>query len=102
MTLLHTNQPPTTTISTMPSPLDQPEQVTPAEQAPQETAESSTTDDQPPQPLAIDFGEASNNPENPQDGPVQPMDLGGDNIIKLDSLGPMIVNSDGVSSVAAH
>lgn len=82
----------------MPSPLDNPEQPTPAEAQGEPIVGSITTHDQPPQPLAIDFGEATGESTNTQDEKLQTMDLGEDNVIKLDSLGPMIINSDGVSA----
>lgn len=80
----------------MPSPLDDPEQPAPSEVQGGSVVVSNVNDDQPPQPLAIDFGEASGESGHTQDPTVQTMDLGEDNVIKLDSLGPMIVNSDGV------
>lgn len=82
----------------MPSPLDNPEQPTPLETQDESAAGSSTTGDQPPQPLAIDFGEASCHPTETRTEPVQTMDIGEDNVIKLDALGPMIINSDGVGA----
>ena len=82
----------------MPSPLDQPEQPTPAEtQGDSSVAEgSSVTDDQPPQPLAIEFGESSNANAESQNEPIQALDVGDGDAIKLDALGPIIVNNDGV------
>lgn len=56
------------------------------------------TDDQPPQPLAIEFGESSNATSESQNEPIQAMDVGEGDAIKLDALGPIIVNNDGVSS----
>jgi hypothetical protein len=73
----------------MPSPLDQPEQPTPADQ---------TAIDQPPQPLAIEYGEATQTAADTStsDETVQKLDLGGGDVVKLDALGPMIINTDGV------
>jgi hypothetical protein len=76
----------------MPSPLDQPEQPTPVEQK-TDASENSTEVDQPPQPLAIEYGEATQTTHNT----VQKLDLGQGDVVKLDALGPMIINTDGVS-----
>jgi hypothetical protein len=75
----------------MPSPLDQPEQPTPAEKGENEVPEQ-TDVDQPPKPLAIEFGEAT---QTTNDAP-QKLDLGQGDVVKLDALGPMIINTDGV------
>lgn len=86
----------------MPSPLDQPEQSTPVD-AQDDSAvdrEANVTDDQPPQPLAIEFGESSNATSESQNGPIQTMDVGEGDAIKLDALGPIIINNDGVSFLA--
>jgi len=80
----------------MPSPLDQPELPTPRRSpAKEDTTYPSTT----PAPLAI-----TDKPANPQaeDGKeeeeeVHVLDVGEGNVVKLDKLGPMIINSDGVS-----
>jgi len=74
----------------MPSPLDQPETSTP----------SMTPDDQPKPQLAIsdtpaDTPKATEQPEEE----VHVLDVGEGNVVKLDKLGPMIINSDGVSVV---
>jgi len=79
-------------LFTMPSPLDQPEQTTPADKVDDSTTEQ-TEVDQPPQPLAIEFGEAT---QTMNDAP-QKLDLGQGDVVKLDALGPMIINTDGVS-----
>lgn len=85
-------------LHNMPSPLDVPEQPTPAEPSHvEDTATGSVTDDQPPQPLAIEFGETSKATSDPQNEPLQTLDLGEGDVIKLDSLGPIIINNDGVS-----
>ena len=83
---------------TMPSPLDQPEQPTPAELNGGEVQAQADVD-QPPQPLAIEFGEATQIPDDnpPADEPVQKLDVGQGDAVKLDALGPMIINTDGVS-----
>lgn len=78
-------------IFTMPSPLDQPEQTTPADKVNDGTTEQ-TEVDQPPQPLAIEFGEAT---QTTNEAP-QKLDLGQGDVVKLDALGPMIINTDGV------
>jgi hypothetical protein len=76
----------------MPSPLDQPEQSTPAETS-QDESQNKLELDQPPQPLAIEFGEATQTASDT----VQKLDLGQGDVVKLDALGPMIINTDGVS-----
>jgi hypothetical protein len=81
--------------STMPSPLDQPEQPTPTENGAND-ANTQVEADQPPQPLAIEFGEAT---QTATDDEVQKLDLGQGDVVKLDALGPMIINTDGVSGV---
>ena len=68
----------------MPSPLDEPEQPTPS---PNPIATDDTK-----QPLAI--ADAPFPDERP--GEVRTLDLGQGGIVKLDELGPMIINSDGV------
>jgi hypothetical protein len=85
----------------MPSPLDQPEQPTPAEQNDNE-AQDQTAIDPPPQPLAIEYGEATQTAADAStpDETVQKLDLGGGDVVKLDALGPMIINTDGVSDTA--
>lgn len=83
----------------MPSPLDQPEQPTPADAQDDTTVAEggNVTDDQPPQPLAIEFGDSSNTTTESQNEPIQALDVGDGDAIKLDALGPIIVNNDGVS-----
>lgn len=89
--------------STMPSPLDQPEQPTPAEQNVND-AQDQTEVDRPPQPLAIEFGEATQTSSDarPADETVQKLDLGQGDVVKLDALGPMIINTDGVSRLSCQ
>ena len=74
----------------MPSPLDQPEQDTP---------EARTPDNAPTSPsksaLAIEAPKTSPEPAQAED--VQTLDVGGGDVVKLDRLGPMIINTDGVS-----
>jgi hypothetical protein len=84
----------------MPSPLDQPEQPTPAEQNGNEVQDQ-TAIDQPPQPLAIEYGEATQTAtdNSTPDETVQKLDLGQGDVVKLDALGPMIINTNGVSHV---
>ena len=74
----------------MPSPLDQPETSTP----------SMTPDDQPKPQLAISDtpAEIPTAAEQPEEE-VHVLDVGEGNVVKLDKLGPMIINSDGVSGV---
>lgn len=87
----------------MPSPSDQPEQPTPAEQNENE-GQDQTAIDQPPQPLAIEFGEAtqtSTDASTAEDS-VQKLDLGQGDVVKLDALGPMIINTDGVSHITSR
>ena len=84
-------------LFTMPSPLDQPEQTTPADKVDDSTAEQ-TEVDQPPQPLAIEFGEAT---QTANDAP-QKLDLGQGDVVKLDALGPMIINTDGVRPFSSN
>jgi len=85
----------------MPSPLDQPEQPTPAEQNDNEVQDQ-TAFDQPPQPLAIEYGEATQTTTDALTAKetVQKLDLGQGDVVKLDALGPMIINTDGVSDIA--
>jgi hypothetical protein len=85
----------------MPSPLDQPEQPTPAEQNDNEVHDQ-TAIDQPPQPLAIEYGEATQTAVNAStpDETAQKLDLGQGDVVKLDALGPMIINTDGVSDTS--
>lgn len=75
----------------MPSPLDQPETDTPVQ-----TPDDSTTDTQSgsTQKLALEYASAEQVKEEDK---VHSLDLGEGNVVKLDALGPMIVNSDGVS-----
>ena len=84
----------------MPSPLDQPEQPTPAEQNDNEVQDQIAVD-QPPQPQAIEYGEATLTATDASatDQTVQKLDLGQGDVVKLDGLGPMIINTDGVSSI---
>lgn len=84
----------------MPSPLDQPEQPTPAEQDAKDAQDQISTD-QPPQPLAIEYGEATQTASGAPtaDETVQKLDLGQGDVVKLDALGPMIINTDGVSHI---
>jgi hypothetical protein len=58
--------------------------------------------DQPPQPLAIEFGESSNVAAESQNETIQTMDVGEGDAIKLDALGPIIVNNDGVGLLVPH
>jgi hypothetical protein len=83
----------------MPSPLDQPEQPTPAEHNDNEVQDQ-TVIDQPPQPLAIEYGEATQTATDASttDETVHKLDLGQGDVVKLDALGPMIINTDGVRS----
>jgi hypothetical protein len=85
----------------MPSPLDQPEQPTPAEQNDNEVHDQ-TAIDQPPQPLAIEYGEATQTAVNAStpDETAQKLDLGQGDVVKLDALGPMIINTVGVSDTS--
>ena len=92
----------------MPSPLDQPELDTPEPSGtpdastsappPHTTGESSSAGQRPKQPLAIEDAHPGAGSEAvKEEEPVQSLDLGEGNVIKLDKLGPMIINSDGVS-----
>lgn len=76
----------------MPSPLDQPE----VDISPQNVDGSTrlgTENATLRKPLAIDYS----NP-TPASEVVQSLDLGEGNVVKLDKLGPLIINSDGVRS----
>lgn len=86
----------------MPSPLDQPELPTPAEQSSNVTQDQIEAD-QPPQPLAIEYGQATQtaNDATTADS-VQKLDLGQGDVVKLDALGPMIINTDGVGPPLAY
>lgn len=91
-------------------PLDEPEDPTPSHSPiPADETTSSRAPPPPhPLPLAITDEPAQRDPSqpsqrNPQsdeteaDGvEVQSLDLGDGNVVKLDKLGPMIINSDGV------
>jgi hypothetical protein len=87
---------------TMPSPLDQPELPTPI-QTPQ-------SDLVPTQPLAtessdtgaITAAEEARGAPDGQGEEVHTLDIGEGNIVKLDKLGPMIINSDGVSPMYSN
>ena len=82
--------------SIMPSPLDEPEQPTPSK-TPQPDGVSSARDST--QPLAIEAGQAGATEFRKDEGEVEEvhtLDLGEGNVVKLDKLGPMIINSDGV------
>ena len=82
----------------MSNPLDQPEIPTPVPPSTATPAAASVSqqdhqsDER--QPLAIEY----NNPSKEEE--VQTLDLGEGNVIKLDKLGPMIINNDWVSDVA--
>jgi hypothetical protein len=71
----------------MPSPLDQPEMPIPSQTPPPTTERSGP-------PLAIENSSDQPTPSEPE---TKVLDLGEGNIVKLDNLGPMIINSDGVS-----
>ncbi|ORX36127.1 hypothetical protein BD324DRAFT_652030 [Kockovaella imperatae] len=79
----------------MPSPLDQPEAATPAPAEPDSTnpniPESLSTKAK---PLAIEGNQVKDKAEDE----VTVLDVGGGNVVKLDRLGPMIINSDGTLS----
>lgn len=82
----------TTHSYAMPSPLDLPESSTPSQ--------PSTPDAQAAQRLAIEYDQAAATPavglaDDKEE--VHSLDVGGGNVVKLDKLGPMIINSDGVS-----
>lgn len=80
----------------MSNPLDQPEIPTPVPPSTATPAAASVSqqDHQSDkrQPLAIEY----NNPSKEEE--VQTLDLGEGNVIKLDKLGPMIINNDGTLS----
>ena len=78
----------------MPSPLDEPELPTPSQTPQSDSTEAnvSTSDATNAQPLAI-----GDKPSQEVEQ-VQMLNLGEGNVIKLDILGPMIINSDGVGS----
>ncbi|OWZ41849.1 hypothetical protein C356_03738 [Cryptococcus neoformans c45] len=80
----------------MSNPLDQPEIPTPvppstATPTPASADQQDHQSDKR-QPLAIEY----NNPSTEEE--VQTLDLGEGNVIKLDKLGPMIINNDGTLS----
>lgn len=81
----------------MPSPLDQPESDTPS----QTTTPDPQAQDQA-QRLAIEYDQVAAQQATDQADEteqVHSLDVGGGNVVKLDKLGPMIINSDGVSVV---
>ncbi|ADV22803.1 hypothetical protein I305_05302 [Cryptococcus gattii E566] len=80
----------------MSNPLDQPEIPTPV---PSSTATSTPAsanqgdyESDKRQPLAIEYNDPNRGEE------IQTLDLGEGNVIKLDKLGPMIINNDGTMS----
>lgn len=78
-----------TSYNKMPSPLDLPEEDTPLSRTPDDVPTSPTKP-----ALAI---EAPNQePEPSTDEGIQTLDVGGGDVVKLDKLGPMIINTDGV------
>jgi hypothetical protein len=79
----------------MPSPLDQPEFSIPA-QVPDEIDTKSPETVSNPRPLAIE-DKSADSTKQPEAEQVHSLDLGAGNVVKLDRLGPMIVNTDGVS-----
>lgn len=79
----------------MPSPLDLPEEDTPQSRTPDDATTSPSK-----APLAIEMPEAA--PEPAAVEPVQTLDVGGGDVVKLDKLGPMIINTDGVSFPLHH
>lgn len=79
----------------MPSPLDQPDSSIP-EQTPDENDQKSPEPIANPRPLAIEHKSADST-KQPEAEQVHSLDLGAGNVVKLDRLGPMIVNTDGVS-----
>lgn len=95
----------------MPSPLDEPEAPTPIrtpdlpEPSSSEThtvsaaskAEGKADMIQHNPPLAIESPQSSSAQGLGKDQGTQTLDLGEGNVIKMDKLGPMIINSDGVS-----
>ena len=79
----------------MPSPLDQPDPDVP-HALDDQTAQLPTEPQK--QPLAIENPPAQEQQqETEQEVKVRTLDVGEGNVVKLDALGPMIINSDGVS-----
>lgn len=81
----------------MPTLLDQPESSISSMNPDVPELDASDVADKSP-PLAIEF-QPSEVETNQEPEEVQKLDLGQGNVVKLDSLGPMIVNTDGVSRV---
>ena len=81
----------------MPSPLDQPETSTPSQRIDNDASIA--------QPLAVELPPAGDSRQTSDKGraveadgeEVHTLDVGEGNVVKLDRLGPMIINSDGVS-----
>lgn len=82
----------------MPSPLDQPETTPGAKvlDSSSSTGRAPTSEVATPQALAIEYPGSDIATEKEVEE-VHTLDVGGGNVVKLDRLGPMIVNSDGVS-----
>lgn len=81
----------------MPSPLDYPESSTPSK-TPEPDARPAPRKMDETRPLAIEYRQPdSYKGEAGDEEQVQTLDVGGGNVVKLDKLGPMIINSDGVS-----
>ncbi|KAK8846577.1 hypothetical protein IAR55_005663 [Kwoniella newhampshirensis] len=79
----------------MSNPLDDPSIPTPQPTTPNPDTSSDSTS--PHTLLAIEGPSSSTETEEKDDG-TKVLDLGGGDIIKLDKLGPMIINSDGTLS----
>lgn len=80
----------------MPSPLDLPESSTPSgTPAPDDQPESASARAQ---RLAIEYDQAKAGISGAEEEEIHTLDVGEGQVVKLDKLGPMIINSDGVSS----
>ncbi|OCF59293.1 hypothetical protein L486_03796 [Kwoniella mangroviensis CBS 10435] len=82
----------------MSNPLDAPESASPQSSTPvpETTDTNSPTKGQ--QPLAIEDAPQEDVSAEQDEEEIQSLDLGEGNVIKLDKLGPMIINSDGTLS----
>jgi hypothetical protein len=82
----------------MPSPLDYPESSTPSKTPEPDDRPAPRSADET-RPLAIEYQQPDGSKgEVGDEEEVQTLDVGGGNVVKLDKLGPMIINSDGVSA----
>jgi hypothetical protein len=94
-------------------PLDEPEDPTPSHSPIPADETTSYRTSPPPHPLPLAITDEPAQPEPSQRNPqsdeaeaggveVHSLDLGDGNVVKLDKLGPMIINSDGVGDIPSY